>query len=228
MINPYVALFEYGSYGAWLVLLVVLFTRFRQRRDLQWLLFAMTMMFPFEWLADNYWMYLNYNPEFTSMSGHFPLFMPFSWGWFFPIIVSVLLTQQKRLARLPVPVTTIIVFLGFFVWDVLIEGWATVNGLWVYWWPEASFIHPDIPLPFAIPLLTAMQGPAYYFTQIWARKNLSKYTWLEGFAIFTGIVLLGSIVEALVGSTLVNVLAGFDPSPYAPDWWLNRSNWFVI
>jgi len=48
----------------------------------------MTLLFPFEWYADMYWMYLNYDSQFTPMMGHFPLFMPFAWGWFFALILG--------------------------------------------------------------------------------------------------------------------------------------------
>ena len=50
----YVYLFEYGSYLGWLIGLVLLITKFKDQRILQWTFISMTLLFPFEWYADMY------------------------------------------------------------------------------------------------------------------------------------------------------------------------------
>lgn len=220
-----VYLFEYGSYLGWLVL-IWLFFKHRKDRVVQWIMLSMTLLFPFEWLGDNYWMFLNYDSQFTPMIGHFPLFMPFSWGWFFGLVIAVSLTQKTRLDQYSRLVQGLIIFAAFFAWDTLVESLATSVNIWVYWWGAESFI-PGTRLPIWIPLFTALQTPAFYFTAVWAKERYASTSWWGGFLPVFAVLFIASIVDAVVGWLWIVKILGHDPSPYAPQWWLD-SGWLVF
>lgn len=214
----FVYLFEYGSYTAWLAL-VWLFFIHRKERVVQWVLVSMTLLFPFEWLADNYWMFLHYDSQFTPMIGHFPLFMPFSWGWFFALVIYVALANQGKLEAFSRHTQALLIFTAFFAWDFIVEALATKVHLWVYWWGEESFI-PGTLLPVWIPLFTALQTPAFYFTAVWAREKYQNASWLGGFGPVFIALFLSSVVEAVLGWIWIRKIIGHDPTPYAPQWWV--------
>jgi len=218
----YVYLFEYGSYLGWLIGLVLLITKFKDQRILQWTFISMTLLFPFEWYADMYWMYINYDSQFTPMMGHFPLFIPFAWGWFFALVLGVCLSQKDKLEAMGPAKSTTVILVAFVIWDIAVEGFGTNTGLWVYWWSEESFI-PGTKLPIWIPMLTALQTPAYYFSALWAEKRYANASWSSGFITYLTTTLLGSIILAVVGKIWVDTIVGHDPAPFAPQWWLDGS-----
>ena len=221
----FVYLFEYGSYLGWIFIAWLFFVH-KKDRVVQWVMIAMTIMFPFEWLADNYWMFLHYDSQFTPMIGHFPLFMPFAWGWFFALVIGVCLSNKPKLDKLSLPMQALIVFAAFFVWDVLVEGSATSVYLWVYWWGEEHFI-PGTLLPIWIPIFTALQTPAFYFTAVMAKERYANAGWWAGFFPVLGLMALSSAVEALLGWLWISKILGHDPTPYAPQWWV-ESGWLVF
>ena len=221
----FVYLFEYGSYLSWLFLLGFFFF-YKKERIVQWFIIAMTLSFPMEWLADNYWMFLNYDSQFTPMIGHFPLFMPFSWGWFFGLVIAVSLAQKTRLDQYSRLVQGLIIFAAFFAWDTLVESLATSVNLWVYWWGAESFI-PGTRLPIWIPLFTALQTPAFYFTAVWAKERYANAGWWQGFTPVFGVLVLSQAIEAILGWLWITKVIGHDPTPYAPQWWVG-GGWLVF
>ncbi|MBN2168754.1 MAG: hypothetical protein JW738_05875 [Actinobacteria bacterium] len=220
--NVYVPLFEYGTYVVCAVIGILLFTRYKSQRVYQWVYIAAMLSFPFEWFADNYWMYYNYHPGFNHMFGHFPLFLPFAWAWFFPLIVLGLMTQEKWLQKLPKPLSVLAVFLICFVWDFIVEVLACKVGIWVYWWPKSAFM-PFTEVPVWIPVFTGLYSAGYYYVAKWAKERLADdpdVGWARGFFSTYWRFLAVGAVFGLVGFVFVNYIIGHDPTPYAPVWWV--------
>lgn len=222
--NVGVPIFQYGSLIVCAIIGVLLFTRWKEHRVFQWVYFAAMLSFPFEWFADNYWMYLNYNNHFLHMFGHFPLFQPFAWAWFFPLAILGLFSLERWTDKLPKVLSVVVVYLIAFAWDCLVEILACKVNLWAYWWPKGAFI-PGTELPWVIPVFTAIQTVGYYYVARWARNRYEKdpdVGWFKGFAFTYGGFVLVGIANAIVGFVFVHFILQHDPTKWAPIWWRNR------
>ena len=75
--------FEMASYVVYAVAIIVIALRYRDQRAYWYALLGCSLAFPFEWVADRYWMFLDYDWSFRMLVDRLPLMMPFAWTWFF-------------------------------------------------------------------------------------------------------------------------------------------------
>lgn len=145
-VHPWIM--ETGSIIIWSVLLAVslLVTLRRGRLPLiGLLLIAATSSFWQEFYGD-WGAYVHWNPAFARLPlwGHTafttpvkPLFIPFSWGWWFAVSIPLLVTLTGWLARrIPVLSATgwafVIAFPVFTAYQINTEGSAVAQGWWSY------------------------------------------------------------------------------------------------
>lgn len=145
-INPWVM--EMGSIIFWSVLVVVsalLAIRTRRLSLVALMLLGATSSFWQEFFGD-WGAYVAWNPHFARLPfwGEMPfttpvkpLFIPFSWGWWFavsiPILVLVIRGLHRLLRRVSVPVLSLFVAFPLFVaYELYAEGGAVANGWWTY------------------------------------------------------------------------------------------------
>ena len=152
-------IFSFAGYG--LAILLILFL-FRNRRDYWYALIGCSLAFPFEWVADNYWMFLQYDWSFWMLVDRLPLMMPFAWGWFFGIPLILCLQLQKKIDALPLWGRCLLLYVIFWPWDFVVEYASTTFGLWEYrLWPEKAMIGGI--LPWFIPTMVASANATLYF-----------------------------------------------------------------
>jgi len=89
--------FEIFTYIFYAFTIVLIAFRYRNKRDYWYALIGLGLCIPFEWLADRYWMFLDYDWSFVMLVDRLPLFMFFSWGWFYALPLIICLQLQKRL-----------------------------------------------------------------------------------------------------------------------------------
>ena len=209
MNSLYIPLFEYGSYIIWGLYAVYLLARGAQRRTDLWLLLGLSLSFPFEWFADEYWLFLSYNEEFTPMFGTFPLFMPFAWGWFYAIPIAVMATKSESISRKPLLFNITWMFAAFFIWDVVVETFGTANNLWTYAWSSSAFQAGGLPL--YVPFWLGVQLPLYYYAHLWARTRSKDMHWLPGFSLHVAVYYAIGGAVALGGWVMSNLILGIAP-----------------
>ncbi len=219
----YVKLFEYGTYVEFLIAVVLMFTIFKKHRVLQWISLTALLSFPMEWFIDNFILFMHYDEKFTPMFGHFPLFLPFAWAWFFPLVIGVLMTQEQRLRKLPPVMYYLVVFLIWVVWDFFVEAIACHFDLWVYWHPRESLI-PGTKLLKSVPLAVAAWSMFMYLLCVWAKKRYEsdpQVGWWRGFGALFGRYVAIAVMCLTLASIRTHVILGYDPTPYAPQWWID-------
>lgn len=145
-VNPW--MMETGSIIFWSVLLAlgILWTVRTRRLPLVLLcLIGATSSFWQEFFGD-WGVYLAWNPNFDRLPfwGEMayttpvkPLFIPFSWGWWFAVSIPLLVSLVGWLSRkLPSMSTTLISFLIafplFVLYQLYVEGSSVANGWWTY------------------------------------------------------------------------------------------------
>jgi hypothetical protein len=167
-INPW--MMETGSFWIWggLALLTLIWTVKDKRLPLFGLvLIAATSSFWQEFFGD-WGAYVAWNPAFARLPfwGEMafttpvkPLFIPFSWGWWFaisiPLLVVLVRWIHKMLPRAPVTLIAMLTaFPLFLAYQIYVEGSSVANG----WWTYDVVIGPALEsekgrLPLVFPLL---------------------------------------------------------------------------
>jgi hypothetical protein len=175
--------FEIISYTLWAVTVVLLLTRWKGHRDHWYLFFAACLSFPFEWISDNFWMFLQYDWSFTMMFGRFPLMLPFAWTWFFGIPLLLMLRSEEKINRLPLWGQLLGIWGIFFLWDFLVETSSAALGLWTYYWPEEYLV---LGVPLLVPAFVGISFLMYYYGHKYLRKFSVDKSWGAGLAIHIG------------------------------------------
>ncbi len=209
MNSIYIPLFEYGSYGVWGLYALYLLAGGARRRQELWLLLGLSLSFPFEWFADEYWLYLAYNEAFTPMFGTFPLFMPFAWGWFYAIPIGIMARYRGQIAQKPLLVNIAWMFAAFFLWDVVVEYFGTGTELWTYAWEAEKLQIGGLPL--YVPFWLGVQLPIYYYGHLWVRDRTAESSWLSGFAFHLLVYYLIGAAVAVGGWVLSNPILHLAP-----------------
>lgn len=170
-VDPWIM--ETGSIYLWTALLLVAawLTVKRGRIPLIGLmLIAGSSSFWQEFFAD-WGAYVAWNPQFARLPfwGDMafttpvkPLFIPFSWGWWFavsiPLLTSLVLYLKRRFpARSAYTLSMLIAFPLFLLYQIYVEGSSVANG----WWTYDAVIGPALEseqgrLPLVFPLLIGL------------------------------------------------------------------------
>ena len=170
-VNPWIM--ETGSIYFWAALLMIsaiLAIRNRRLPLIGLLLIAGSSAFWQEFFAD-WGAYLAWNPAFARLPiwGDMayttpvkPLFIPFSWGWWFavsiPLLTSLVLWLKRRFpARSPYSLAMLTAFPLFLAYQIYVEGSSVANG----WWTYDVIIGPALEtengrLPLIFPLLIGL------------------------------------------------------------------------
>lgn len=212
----FIQLFQWGSIVVALGLAILCATVWRERRYYGWMLLSFMLSIPFEWYADEYWMFYYYRREFIPLFGDFPMYLPFAWAWFFWTPLVLLLARREKLARLPAAINVLLMFVIFFIQDFAIESCftsVTTGRLWTYYGYPASMMVTKT-LPWNIPIWVGLSLPVYYYMNLWAlRRTSSETKWWRGALTFLAANYAAATLIALVG-TLVSVkLLGLPVSP---------------
>nr|ART38509.1 G14 [uncultured bacterium] len=166
-INPW--MMETGSLIFWSVLAVVsavLALRTGRLSLVALCLIAATTGFWQEFFGD-WGAYLAWNPHFTRLpfwgpmpytTPVKPLFIPFSWGWWFAVSIPLLVSLIAALGRwLPRVSTTLLSFLVafplFVAYQFYVEGSSVANGWWTYdltVGPALASDHGQLPVIFPL------------------------------------------------------------------------------
>lgn len=215
----FVPLFQHGSFLIFAIALAVMLIRYREQREYVWVLIAMFMAFPFEWYADENWMFLYYRSAFLPLFGDFPLFMPFAWAWFFGIALAIMLAKRDAIARLPLWMNIAWMTALFFAWDFLVEAFFTSSAggrLWVYYgYPESLMLTKT--LPWTIPVFVGMSLPILYYANLWALKHSTRQgSWLRGLLIHVVATYIALSAQVAVGYPFVRAVLDLPTEPRPP------------
>jgi hypothetical protein len=183
-VNPW--MMETGSFWIWgaLAVLAIVFTLKDRRIPLFGLvLVAATSAFWQEFFGD-WGAYLAWNPAFARLPfwGEMafttpvkPLFIPFSWGWWFalsiPLLVALTRWLNRRLPRLSTTLIALVIAMPLFLaYQINVEGSSVANG----WWTYDVVIGPALEspkgrLPLVFPILLGLW--AGLFVALLARRN---------------------------------------------------------
>jgi hypothetical protein len=200
--------FEIITYLVWIVTVVLLLTVWKGHRDYWFLFFATTLSFPFEWISDNLWMFLQYDWSFTMMFGRFPLFMPFAWTWFFGLPLILLFRYEDKIDKLPLWVQIIGMWIVFFLWDFQLETISSGFGLWKYYWPE-GYLFWGVPL--LVPIFVGISFLMYYYGHKYLRRFSAGRGWVAGIVIHVVGFQIMNIIRACVGWSISVKLMGIVP-----------------
>ena len=196
--------FELISYVSYLVMVLVLTAAARSRRDYWYALIGCTATFPFEWLADRHWMFLEYDQSFVMLFDRLPMMMPAAYGWFFAFPLLVCLLLERRIDRLPLGGRIVGLFVWFFLWDVCVEYSSTSYGLWVYQWKKEAMIGGV--LPWFIPAAVAPVNVGLYFAHKMALARSAREEWFAGLLTHTRAYYLVFVIQLAIGWPLVRIL----------------------
>lgn len=181
------AMFTWFSIGLSMVVAVVLFVKFRDKRE-WWYVFLIPMFLaiPFELIGDTYTMVMDYSWAFTMIPGtRMPVMMIFAYVMFFsvPYILADAFLRP-RLQKHSKVFEAVMVLLVFCIWDFVVEYSSTFNGLWTYYWPTELMIGGA--LPFTTPLLIMFFSVAFYYIWPIAERLSDGKGWWKGFLIHFG------------------------------------------
>ncbi len=187
-VNPWIM--ETGSIYLWCGLLlaaVALAAKNRRVPLFGLMLIAGSSSFWQEFFAD-WGAYLAWNPEFARLPfwGDMafttpikPLFMPFSWGWWFavsiPLLTSLVLFLKRTFpARSVYALSFLTAFPLFLLYQIYVEGSSVANG----WWTYDSVVGPALEseqgrLPLIFPLLIGLW--AGWFVGLLADRNTQGF-----------------------------------------------------
>ncbi|MGB3797663.1 MAG: hypothetical protein WA957_15335 [Alteraurantiacibacter sp.] len=187
-VNPW--MMETGSIYLWCILLLAaagLAAKNRRIPLFGLLLVAGSSAFWQEFFAD-WGAYLAWNPQFDRLPfwGDMafttpvkPMFMPFSWGWWFavsiPLLTSlVLFLKRKFPARSVYALSFLTAFPLFLAYQIYVEGSSVANG----WWTYDSVVGPALEseqgrLPLVFPLLIGLW--AGWFVGLLADRNAQGF-----------------------------------------------------
>jgi hypothetical protein len=187
-VNP--GVMETGSFWIWgsLALLAIVWTLKDRKLPLFGLvLIAATSSFWQEFFGD-WGAYVAWNPAFARLPlwGEMPfttpvkpLFIPFSWGWWFaisiPLLVALVRWLHSKLPGLSITALSMLTaFPLFLAYQVYVEGSSVANG----WWTYDSVIGPSLEspkgrLPLIFPLLIGLW--AGWFVSMLAKRNAAGF-----------------------------------------------------
>jgi hypothetical protein len=200
--------FEIISYSLWALTVILLLTKWKGHRDHWFLFLAATLCFPFEWISDNVWMFLQYDWSFTMMFGQFPLMMPFAWAWFFAIPLIIMLRNEDKIGRYPIWTQIGGIFVVFFSWDFVVEVSSSNFDLWTYYWPEEYLI---LGVPLLVPTFVAISFLMFYYGHRYLRRFSNDKGWVAGTLIHIGGFYLMSSVRAAIGWVVSTKIMKIDP-----------------
>jgi len=190
--NPWVM--ETGSIIFWSVLVAVsvLLALWSRRLSLVALtLFGATSSFWQEFFGD-WGAYVAWNPHFSRLPlwGEMPfttpvkpLFVPFSWGWWFAITIPTLVMVVRGLHRmLPRVSTTLLAFVVafplFVAYQLFTEGSSVANGWWTYDLVIGPTLRSDKgQLPVIFPVLLGAWAAG--LVALLARRDANGFCWHE-------------------------------------------------
>ena len=195
--------FEILSYVVYVLMVLAIVTRFENRRDYWYALIGCSLGIPFEWFADKFWMFLDYDLSFTMLVDRLPLMMAAAWGWFFALPLIVCLQLEDRIDRIPLGLRILTLYAIFWFWDVSVEFTSTGFGLWVYHWKKEAMIGGV--LPWFIPTMVAPVNVGLYFAHKIALRRSAAEGWLRGLLTHTAAYYAVLIVQAAVGWPLVRL-----------------------
>jgi hypothetical protein len=183
-VNPWVM--ETGSIYLWSVLLLgtaILTVKNRRIPLFGLMLIAASSGFWQEFFGD-WGAYVAWNPQFARLQfwGEMayttpvkPLFVPFSWGWWFAVSIPLLTTlvlflKRKFPARSVYAISFMTAFPLFLAYQIYVEGSSVANG----WWTYDSVVGPALEskqgrLPLVFPLLLGLW--AGWFVGLLADRN---------------------------------------------------------
>ena len=196
--------FEVATYVMFGLTVAWIAVKHRDRREYWYALFGCTLLFPFEWIADKYWMFLDYDWGFVMMVDRLPLMMPFSWGWFFGLPLILCLRLENRIDALPPVLRVLLLFTVFFLWDVFVEYSSTSFHLWDYHWKKEAMIGGL--LPWAIPIGVSFGSTLLYFFHKIALKKSKNTGWTRGFSIHVAAYYAVFIIQGSIGWSVMKLL----------------------
>jgi hypothetical protein len=202
--------FEVATYLMYAFTVLLITFRFRDHRDYWYALFGCTLGFPYEWVADKYWMFLDYDWGFSMLFDRLPLMMPFAWGWFFALPLIFCLRFSSKIDALPLWLRITLLYGIFWLWDFLVEYSSTSYRLWVYHWTPGSMFGGI--LPWFIPVMVASANTLLYFGHKMALVFSSKKGWFQGFIIHLITYYIIFTLQVLIGWPLI-ILLGIKPIP---------------
>ncbi len=200
--------FEIATYLGYVLIMVLIATVFRGRRDYWYALFGCTLLFPFEWIADKFWMFLDYDWGFVMMVDRLPLMMPFAWGWFMGFTLILCIHFQDKIDAMPLVLRVIFLYVIFWLWDLLVEYSSTSFLLWDYHWKKEHMIGGL--LPWFIPTTVALANVMLYFGHKIALKKSSGKNWIQGFLIHLLIYYIVFIIHVAIGWPIIKIW-GIEP-----------------
>lgn len=191
-VNPW--MMETGSIIFWCVLAAastILALRRRRLSLVALCLIGATSTFWQEFFGD-WGAYVAWNPRFDRLPlwGEMafttpvkPLFIPFSWGWWFAVTIPLLVSLVAWLGRkLPAPSTTALAFLIafplFLAYQLYVEGSSVANG----WWTYDVVVGPALTsdkgqLPIIFPVLLGLWAAG--LVALLARRDGEGFWWHE-------------------------------------------------
>jgi len=175
--------FEAASYIAWGLTASLIAVKYKKQRDYWYALLGGSLLFPFEWFADNHMLFMKYSTEFTPLLSHdfMPLFMFFAYGWFFSTTLIANLQFEKKLDAIPLWKQISLLYSIFCIWDFAVEYPACSYEFWTY----SSNVKKIGPLPWVVPFSVAVVNVGMYYVHKFARKHSADKSWLKGLAIHT-------------------------------------------
>ena len=192
--------FENASYLSWGLTALLIPTKFKNEREYWYALLGGSLLFPFEWFADNHMLYMKYSEEFTPLISHefMPLFMFFAYGWFFCTTLIANLRFEEQLDAMPLWKQISLLYAIFCVWDFAVEYSSTSYGFWTY----SSNVKKIGNLPWHVPFAVSIVNVSLYYLTKFARKRSEGKSWLEGFMIHVASYWTFMISGAALGKKL--------------------------
>jgi hypothetical protein len=196
--------FEIATYLAYIFTVILIAARYRSHRDYWFALIGCTLAFPFEWLADKFWMFLDYDWAFVMLVDRLPLMMPFAWGWFFALPLIICLRFQDRIDALPLVLRVALLYGVFFTWDIVVEYFSTSFLLWDYHWNKEAMIGGL--LPWFIPLSVSFANTLLYFAHKIALKKSRDMPWIQGALTHASAYYIVFIIQISIGWSIIKIL----------------------
>jgi hypothetical protein len=198
--------FEVATYVISAIVIVLLATVCRNRREYWYAYIGCSLMFPFEWIADRYWMFLDYDWGFVMFPVLFerlPIIMPLSWGWFFGVPLILCIRFRDKIDAMPLIVRILVLYVIFFGWDFALEFSSTGYGLWDYHWHKEAMIGGI--LPWFIPFAVSFNNTLLYFVHNRALKKSETQAWIPGFVTHVLAYLAVFVINVAIGWPIIKL-----------------------
>lgn len=200
--------YELQTYVSFALVSIVVFWKLRDKRDYGYALLATSLLFfPYEWLADTYFMIMTYDPRFVMINlpgTDLPIMMFFAYGMFWGVPLMVCMALRKKIDAMPLVVRIVVLWVIFTLIDLGLEYTTTLDGLWTYYWPKSMMLSGV--QPWATPMLVSMWNLVLYFTQPLAKRLSDGKSWLAGLGIYYGIFFVGYATASVVVLTIIKCI----------------------